>query len=219
MASNPQLTRALYADLSCAPQKTRAELLGLVEGILADGAIVEAEASFLRRWITENEAIRSTWPANVLFTRIAEMLADGALDAGEQRELFETMQQFVQCRELAKMHRAPVEALATKSTATVSTPFDDPEPEIVHAGRAFVVTGDFACAPRKQVEQRITQLGGSVVGTVSKKVHFLIVGSLGSELYKGGSWGTKIERAVELRREGVGLRVVREEHWHRAAQR
>jgi NAD-dependent DNA ligase len=203
----------------CAPQKTHSELLGLVQGVLADGVVVEAEAAFLQRWITEHESVSGTWPANVLFARIAVMLADGVLDADEQRELMGTMLQFVEARQVATVSYSPVEVLMQPSTATVDSPFDDPVPEIIHEGRAFVATGDFACAARRNVEARICQLGGTLVSNVSKKVHYVVVGSLGSDQWCGGNYGTKIERAIELRREGVGVRLVREKHWYEAASR
>ena len=205
--------RALYANLKCAPQRSKAELLGLVRGILADGVIVETEAAFLRQWIADNEAMRDTWPANVLFARIGAMLADGVLDADEQRELLGTMLQFIECRDIARQHAAAPERLAQPSRATVHSPYDDPLPAIVHAGRRFVVTGDFASARRAEVHARIEELGGTATSAVSGRTHYVVIGSLGSELWAGGNYGTKIEKAIELRNAGVAIRLVSEKHW------
>lgn len=212
-------TRSLYANLKCAPQRTKAELLGLVQGILSDGVIVESEAAFLQKWIAENESMQTTWPANVLYARIGAMLADGVLDADEQRELLSTMLQFVECREISKAEAVEPGKLTAPSKATVHSPYDDPAPEIVHAGRRFVVTGDFACAKRADVHARIEQLGGEAVATVSGKTHYVVIGSLGSELWSGGNYGTKIQRAIELRQSGVAVRLVSEQHWYEAASR
>jgi hypothetical protein len=49
----------------CATQKDKAELLGLVEGILADGAVVEAEAVYLKQWIEAHFELRNQWPGSV----------------------------------------------------------------------------------------------------------------------------------------------------------
>jgi hypothetical protein len=38
----------VWANRKCATQRDKAELLGLVEGILADDAVVEPEAAFLK---------------------------------------------------------------------------------------------------------------------------------------------------------------------------
>lgn len=216
MSQHPSY-RALYAGLKCAPQRSKAELLGLVRGILADGVIVESEAAFLQQWISENEVMRHTWPANVLFARIGAMLADGVLDADEQRELLATMLQFIECRDVAKQHAAALERLSQPSQATVTSPYDDPVPEIIHAGRRFVVTGEFACAKRPEVHARIEELGGTATSAVSGKTHYVLIGSLGSELWSGGNYGTKIEKAIELRSTGVGIRLVSEQAWFEAA--
>ena len=78
------------------------------------------------------------------------------------------------------------------------------------------MTGDFAAAKRGEVISRIESLGGSVNNTVSRKIHFLLVGSLGSELWSSGNYGTKIERAIELRRAGTPIRIVAEKTWFEA---
>jgi NAD-dependent DNA ligase len=85
--------------------------------------------------------------------------------------------------------------------------------KIDYVGRIFVVTGDFACATRNQVISRIESLGGDVASGVSKKVSFLVIGSLGCELWKTEGYGTKIEKAVEFRSAGAPIRIVSEKHW------
>jgi hypothetical protein len=47
-------------------------------------------------------------------------------------------------------------------------------------------------------------------------VNFLVVGNLGSEDWIHSSFGRKIERAVELRRECPTLAIINEDHWARA---
>jgi hypothetical protein len=40
-----------------------------------------------------------------------------------------------------------------------------------------------------------------------------VVGSLGSQEWKHGSFGTKIDRAMELKQQGAPIAVVKEDHW------
>jgi len=208
----PYPMQSLWAARKCASQKSKAELHGLVQGILSDGAIVEPEAMFLKDWIAAHIDMRNQWPASVLFTRIEEMLADGMLDSDEQAELLRRLLDFVALREVAA---APLEPELTEALPqiTLDSPFDNPPPEIEHLGRIFVVTGDFACAKRPDVVGRIESLGGSVNNSVSRKVNFLLVGSLGCDMWKTEGYGTKIEKAVELRRAGAPVRIVGERHW------
>lgn len=216
----PYPLQSMWAGRKCATQKSKSELVGLVQGILSDGAIVEPEARFLREWIAAHFELRNQWPCNVLFRRIDDMLSDGVLDSDEQAELLRSLLEFIQLREAAEKNAAALDRASTSkailSPVTVDSPFDDPAPGIEHLGRMFVVTGDFACAKRSAVVSRIESLGGSVNGTVSKKIHYLVVGSLGSELWKAQGYGTKIEKAVELRRGGAPIRIVAEETWFRA---
>lgn len=202
------------------PAKTKSELLGLVEGIMADHRIVTEEAQFLRRWILEREGMRDIWPGNVLDARIAAMLADGVLDDAEHKELMGILGHYLAVRETAALVKESISPDAGPITrTTLDSPFDDPPPPIEHMGRSFVVTGEFVSGSRADVVSRIEVLGGTIASSVSKRVHFLIVGEVGSDYWKGGAWGTKIEKAVELRRAGVPVRVVREQHWYESAVR
>lgn len=194
------------------PQKTKAELYGLVQGVLADGQIVEAEAAAIKDWIRRNESVRHMWPASVLFDRITVMLADGVLDQEEQRELLRLLAEYMD-RQVAGVVDAPPPVDISVKPVSLDSPFDDPAPDMVHEGMRFLLTGDFATGTRPQVTQIITARGGDICAAPSKKVHYVLVGSLGSELWKGPNWGTKIERAIELRRGGAGLRIVKEQHW------
>ena len=63
------------------------QLLGLCEGVLADGAVAQAEAEFLYGWIQKNPEVVGRWPANILFARLEEFLEDGVLDGDQSREL------------------------------------------------------------------------------------------------------------------------------------
>jgi NAD-dependent DNA ligase len=210
----PYPLQSAWASRKCASQKTKAELLGLVQGILADGAIVEPEARFLQTWISEHADMREQWPCSVLMSRIDEMLSDGVLDPEEQGELLKRMLDFVALRHASAAIVINVPKGAEPLPAvTLSSPYDDPAPSIEYPGRIFVVTGDFACAKRSDIVSKIESQGGDVASSVSKKVHFLLIGSLGSELWKADGYGTKIEKAIELRNAGAPIRIVAEKHW------
>jgi DNA ligase (NAD+) len=61
------------------------------------------------------------------------------------------------------------------------------------AGKTFVLTGTLKSMTREAAEQAITQLGGKVSGSVSKKSHFVVAGAeAGSKLKKAEQLGVAI---------------------------
>jgi len=76
------------------------QLLGICEGVIADGTVNQAEAQFLQSWLVKNADIAEKWPANVMLARIDKMLADGVLDDDEQGELVKLLMDLARRRRL-----------------------------------------------------------------------------------------------------------------------
>ncbi|WP_426221617.1 BRCT domain-containing protein [Pseudomonas sp. DWRC2-2] len=178
-------------------------LIGITAGLTADGKINQLEAEFLKSWI-ENHLVHLEDPVvNILYQRLADMLSDGVLDEDESIELLEILHQF-----------AGLPVGAPQRTANVSSlPLNDPIPELDWLDRVFLFTGVMAYGPRKDCESLVTERGGVIGNSVSKKVHFLVVGSIGNEQWLHSSYGTKIKKAVELRNSGVPIAIISETHW------
>ncbi|BBP62739.1 hypothetical protein PHLH5_02800 [Pseudomonas sp. Cab53] len=79
----------------------------------------------------------------------------------------------------------------------------------------FVFTGVMAFGPRKDCQALVEERGGLIGGGVSKKVHYLVVGSVGNEQWRHSTYGTKIMKAVELREAGACIAIVGEDHWQK----
>lgn len=178
-------------------------LLGIAQGVLCDRQLVDAEICFLDQWLTENDAIANEWPGDVLHQRIRAALADGAITDDERRHLVETLQQLI---------GGSYDDLARPAHVTRSLAFDDVV-QINFPGSSFCLTGEFAFAPRAKCEAAISTRGGIISSSVTKKLRYLVVGGLGSPEWKHGSFGTKIERAVKNRREGLPVLIVHEDRW------
>jgi hypothetical protein len=183
------------------------ELIGLCRGILADGGISSAEATFLLRWLESNRLLSNEFPFNVLYPRVARAMQDGVLDEAEERELLELLMQAT--------GQVVDQRLANSGPSGLM--LDDPAPEIIHANRSFVVTGVFNVGNRREVSKLIEDRGGKVASNVSGKVHYLIVGNLGSDDWKHSTHGTKILKAIEIRESGHPIAIVAEAHWSRYA--
>ncbi|NWA46303.1 NAD-dependent DNA ligase [Pseudomonas reactans] len=178
-------------------------LIGITAGLTADGKINQLEAEFLKSWIETHLVHLEDPVVNILYQRLADMLSDGVLDEDESVELLEILHQF-----------AGLPVGAPQRTANVSSlPLNDPIPELDWLDRVFLFTGVMAYGPRKDCESLVTKRGGVIGNSVSKKVHFLVVGSIGNEQWLHSSYGTKIKKAVELRNSGVPIAIISETHW------
>ncbi|KGE68184.1 MULTISPECIES: BRCT domain-containing protein [Pseudomonas] len=178
-------------------------LIGITAGLTADGKINQLEAEFLKSWIETHLVHLEDPVVNILYQRLADMLSDGVLDEDESIELLEILHQF-----------AGLPVGAPQRTANVSSlPLNDPIPELDWLDRVFLFTGVMAYGPRKDCESLVTERGGVIGNSVSKKVHFLVVGSIGNEQWLHSSYGTKIKKAVELRNSGVPIAIISETHW------
>lgn len=180
-------------------------LAGIAAGLAADGKINQQEAEFLRTWIETHLVHLEDPVVNILYRRLADMLSDGILDADESVELLEMLHQFA---------GLPVGS-ATTPSAPISLPLDKPAPELSWPDRVFLFTGVMAYGPPKECESLIVERGGLIGGSVSKKVHYLVVGSIGNDQWLHSSYGTKIKKAVELRDNGVPIAIISEDHWQK----
>lgn len=181
-------------------------LIGISVGLIADGQINQLEAQFLQKWIETNLAHLDDPVVNILFRRLNDMLSDGILSAEEAEDLMLLLKQFTG---IAPASNPPALRVS-------SLPLNDPLPIIDWSDRTFMLTGTMAYGPRKSCESLIVERGGLIGAGVSKKVHYLIVGSVGNEQWLHSSYGTKIKRAVELRESGIPIAIVSEEHWQKA---
>jgi len=180
-------------------------LLGIAQGMLCDGQLNDDEIKFLNAWLTENSAISTVWPGDVLHARIRDALADGAISAEERAYLAETLRQVIGGDLEDMSAETHVTELALDRDAAVTIP-----------GATFCLSGDFVYAPRAKCELEIEKRSGIVAGSVTKKLTYLVVGGLGSKEWKHGSFGTKIEKAIEYKRAGIPLLIVHEDQWARA---
>lgn len=182
------------------------ELLGLCKGVLADGLINQAEASFLTQWLQLNRETSDQWPANVLFQRLASMLKDGHLDKEEEIELLDL---------LISVTGGDASRLNAHSLST-GLPISDPTPDVLIPGRSLCLTGKFLFGSRDACEAEIEKRGGFPRDNITADLDYLVIGVIGSRDWAHSSFGRKIERAVEYRSKGRPLAIVAEEHFLKA---
>lgn len=179
-----------------------AALVGLVQGLLADQQLQDQEIRFLREWLANAQAVNGTWPGTVIYQQVTDVLADGVITQEEREHLTRT---------LLALLGGTLDDLA-ESQHVSRLPLDDVH-QVDFAERLFCFTGDFAYGPRVTCENAVIARGGTATSSITKKLHYLVVGGMGSPEWKHGSFGTKIEKAVSYRDGGLPLRIVHEDTW------
>jgi NAD-dependent DNA ligase len=178
-------------------------LLGLCSGILADGQLVDEEIRFLDTWLADNDDISSTWPGEVIVTRIRDILSDGVITEEEREYLKMT---------LSDLLGGTLEETGATSGIATRLPVDDIE-TIVISDNLFCFTGNFLYGTRKACERAIVERGGEASSSIRTNLNYLVIGTLVSRDWANTSHGRKIEKAIDYKNKGRPIQIVSEEQW------
>lgn len=183
------------------------QLIGLADGILADGIVNQQEAERLKAWLELNGAESNPLMARLL-DQVESTLADGVLDEDEALALHDALMEWtgggVEEGEVAKTAALPL----------------DPEPRaVVIPGKSFVFTGTGVFGTRKMMQEATERTGGKVMKSVTLKTDYVVLGTYVTPAWAHQSFGRKIEKAMEYRDiRAIELKIVHEEDWARALE-
>lgn len=175
-------------------------LNGLCKGLIADRNLNDDEIRYLDWWLSQNGALKDNYPGRELYVLVKEVLKDGVITANESAALHKALVDFTGC----DLDSGVVDGLATR------LPIDDVA-DLKIQGMVFCLTGAFVAGKRSIVEGLIVKNGGSVTDGITKKLDYLVIGTLSSRDWKFSSHGRKIEKAINYRDEGGKLKIVSEE--------
>ena len=185
------------------------ELHGVVHGITADGKIEESELRGLHEWILEREHLKGLYPYDEIESVIVATLRDGVIDAAEHATLMAFFNEFVSYSLSKRVKRAIEVARSGEIPEISKMGICAIDPDITFAGKVFVFTGISEKAPRKEIAQRIADKEGELSENLSTS-HYLVVGNEGNPAWAFACYGRKVERAMQLRKEGRNLVIVNE---------
>lgn len=179
-------------------------LQGILAGIIADGKITKEELEGLREWMTEREHLRKTWPFDEIEAVITAVLRDGIVDEQEHQFLLAFFDEFA----LKQNHRVLTrnEDFSENMIMGVCAVC----PEIEFPERNFCFTGKSVRTTRAELTSKIEELGGIPLKSVTKDLHYLIIGSDGNPCWAFSCYGRKVEKAVEYRKRGLPILLVHE---------
>jgi NAD-dependent DNA ligase len=197
---------ALGIEKSLARHRTNVameHLLGMVQGMLADGNLHDMEIRLLSTWLDANDEVVQMWPASVVAQRIRAAIQDGHIDEAERTHLTQTLGDL-----LANNFAETGSATAEPTRLPVT---DEIHVEVRDAG--FCLTGEFSYGTRNACANLTERAGGIAFDNVSKKSRYLVIGSRVSPDWAHTSYGRKIERAVEMQTEGHAIFIISEKRW------
>ena len=179
------------------------ELIGIAEGVLVDDHLSDAEILYLKNWLEEHDHIANTWPGEVIFKRVCEVLDDGEIDESERKYLKKTLEELIG-GSFQETGATPSDPIAFPIQQVDGIDFD---------GRSFCFTGTFLFGTRPACHKATEKAGGIPAKNITKKLDFLVIGTLSTPSWANTSFGRKIERAVQLQQDGCSLVIIDEKSW------
>ncbi len=181
-------------------------LIGISSGLIADGTINQAEATYLHDWLAQNRSLTDSPMIHNLYQHVQTFMEDGVLDDDEAEELFE----------LLKKYSGGIPEGGEVAKAT-TLPLCDPAPPVLFDSQGFLFTGKCLLGSRAECQAAVQELGGKVEKRVTKRLNYLVIGTYVTESWKHEKYGRKIEEAVAYREAGIPIQIVSEKHWVEAA--
>ena len=184
-------------------KRSTESLIGICKGMLADGGLNDEELLFLQTWLSENDELAYSWPGEVLYKRISAALGDGVISSVERQHLIETMTSII---------GGSFQDHGATSGLPTSLPVQDVG-DLMIAEHTFCFTGQFLYGTRAACEKAVESHSGAAVPRVTKKVDYLVIGTLASRDWANTSHGRKIEKAVAYREKGIPIAIIDEARW------
>lgn len=209
MKSSPPDQKALQTSIyKQACRRALEHLLGIVDGIVADGHIADSEVHFLSTWMSAHAEAAAEWPGSLIHRKVREILADGIITNTEKEHLLKVLQDV----------GATFFSESGSASAEVATlPIDDVV-TVKMDGASICLTGEFIYGTRAACERLALRAGAMPSDSVSRRVDYLIIGTLVSPNWAHSSFGRKIQRAAELQESGHPIEIISERRWLDALQ-
>ena len=189
------------------------ELHGIIHGVLADLKINEEELRGLQDWIEEHEYLRQTWPVTEIESVVVKVLVDGKIDEPQRRMMLRYFAEFVPNGDIArKLLPVLPSELTIVGVCAVA-------PDVIFEKRVFCFTGISSKGTRKHFAQAAAKCGGFFVDLIRDELDYLVIGNEGNPCWAFACYGRKVERAVQMRRDGHRLLLIHErDFWDAAGQ-
>lgn len=180
-------------------------LQGLCHGILADGEITDKEIFDLDKWLDDNEHLNTYYPYDEIRSLVLSIVSDGKVTEDERLVLKAYFSQFV------SLANSDIQQKIKEDTKEVNiSGLCTSEPVVNFDGKTFCITGVLKNETKESLKQKITNLGGITTDSVTKKTDYLVVADNGNPAWAFSCYGRKVEKAVNMRKEGHVITLIHE---------
>lgn len=181
-------------------------LHGIMHGILADGNVTTDELRGLQDWINDHSNLMGIYPYDELEALIYKILEDKIIDEDEQKILRLFLSQFSELSESAYSVSGLEQIKKEIQLPTICTM----NPNITFTGKYFCFTGISSKGDRSFIKGKIDDLGGIFEENITKKTNYLIIGDKNNPCWAFSCFGRKVEKAMEKRKSGEDIQIVKE---------
>ncbi|MGN0740562.1 MAG: BRCT domain-containing protein [Treponema sp.] len=198
------LYRKGYYDLvTCKLQ----ELEGIFHGVLADNNITDTEIKKLQDWLFDNEELIGTYPFDEIEALLFGITEDGVITEKERNYLKLFLSEFVNEKDSKTIDFNEINKLRNDITLSGVCTIN---PLIEFKDKMFCFTGISKKYKRKDIVEIIESRGGIYKDTVSDKTDFLIIGQDSNPCWAYSCYGRKVEKAMDMRKKGSKISIVKE---------
>ncbi len=176
--------KIIYSD----DTKGLQNLKKIIEAIMIDNEIGLNEINELNEWLDNNNHLIGNYPFDKIYSIVKKVLNDGIISSDEINELLSEFNNFIN----------PIKENNSNRT------FD-------FQNKIFCLTGTFNFGSKDNIEEKIVEKGGICGKNVTSKTDYLIVGGSGSDAWKFGNYGGKVQKAMELKEKGKNIEIVSED--------
>lgn len=175
-------------------------LMGIVTGMVADGALNDLEIQMLSTWLASHPEATADFPGSVIARAVEDSMEDGVITEAERAHLLKM---------LTGLASTDFSVTGSVSPEVASLPIEDCV-SIDFNNSMVCFTGEFLYGTRAACERLVLKVGAMCADNVSKKVDILVIGTRVAPDWSHTSFGRKIQRAVELQEEGHAIEIISE---------
>ncbi|WP_342543336.1 BRCT domain-containing protein [Paenisporosarcina sp. FSL H8-0542] len=183
------------------------QLHGIIHGIMSDNKINEKEIDQLSEWMEDRDLLKGFYPFDEIYSLLVAAKKDGVITEDEKNMLKAFFGNFIDSRTSYNVNEIEIKDLQSKySVGGICAVC----PDITFENKTFSFTGISGKAKRSEIAETILSQGGLFNNNVTKKTDYLIVGDDGNPCWAFSCYGRKVEKAVQLRKEGSQIIIVHE---------